>query len=62
MCRVADAALKDLIAQMDHPFYSLSRRLETAIRRYEHDGNWLEIIPSVKGQATIYDTRNVIDS
>lgn len=55
ICDVADAVLKDLIPQMEHPFYSLSKRPETAIRRYEHNGNWLEIIPSVKGLATIYD-------
>src|SRR5580692_8990978 len=55
ICDVADAALKDLIPQMEHPFYSLSKKPETAIRRYEHNGNWLEIIPSVKGLATIYD-------
>src|SRR3984957_8128709 len=55
ICDVADAVLKDLIPQMEHPFYSLSKKPETAIRRYEHNGNSLEIIPSVKGLATIYD-------
>ena len=55
ICDVADAVLKDLIPQMEHPFYSLSKKPETAIRRYEHNGNWLEIVPSVKGLATIYD-------
>jgi hypothetical protein len=55
ICDVADAVLKDLIPQMEHPFYSLSKKPETAIRRYEHNGNWLQIIPSVKGLATIYD-------
>jgi len=55
LCDVADAVLKDLIPQMEHPFYSLSKKPETAIRRYEHNGNWLEIVPSVKGLATIYD-------
>ena len=55
ICDVADAALKDLIPQMEHPFYSLSKKPDTAIRRYEHNGNWLEIVPSVKGLATIYD-------
>src|ERR1022692_2590658 len=52
ICDVADAVLKDLIPQMEHPFYSLSKKPETAIRRYEHNGNWLEIVPSVKGLAT----------
>jgi plasmid replication initiation protein len=55
ICDVADAALKDLIPQMEHPFYSLSKKPDTAIRKYEHNGNWLQIIPSVKGLATIYD-------
>src|SRR3984957_19875548 len=55
ICDVADAVLKDIMPQMEHPFYSLSKKPETAIRRYEHNGNWLEIIPSVKGLATIYD-------
>ncbi|WP_424930534.1 replication initiator protein A [Amaricoccus tamworthensis] len=55
ICDVADAVLKDIIAQMEHPFYSLSKKPETAVRRYEHNGNWLEITPSVKGLATIYD-------
>lgn len=55
ICDVADAVLKDVMQQMEHPFYSLSKKPETKIRRYEHNGNWLEIIPSVKGLATIYD-------
>ena len=55
ICDVSDAVLKDLIPQMEHPFYSLSKKPETAIRRYEHNGNWLQITPSVKGLATIYD-------
>lgn len=55
ICDVADAVLKDLIPQMEHPFYSLSKKPETSIRRYEHNGNWLQIVPSVKGLATIYD-------
>jgi plasmid replication initiation protein len=55
LCDVADAILKDLMPMMEHPFYSLSKKPETNIRRYEHNGNWLEITPSVKGLATIYD-------
>lgn len=55
ICDVADAVLKDMMANMEHPFYSLSKKPETAVRRYEHNGNWVEITPSVKGQATIYD-------
>lgn len=55
ICDVADAVLKDVMPQMEHPFYSLSKKPETAVRRYEHNGNWVEVTPSVKGLATIYD-------
>lgn len=55
VCDVADAVLKDLMQQMEHPFYSLSKKPETAVRRYENNGNVLEVTPSVKGLATIYD-------
>lgn len=55
ICDVSDAILKDIIPQMEHPFYSLSKKPETNVRRYEHNGNWLEVVPSVKGLATIYD-------
>lgn len=55
ICDVADAVLKDIMPQLEHPFYSLSKKPETNIRRYEHNGNWLEMTPSVKGLATIYD-------
>lgn len=55
VCDVADAVLKDIMPQMEHPFYTLSKKPDTAIRRYEHNGNYVEITPSVKGIATIYD-------
>jgi plasmid replication initiation protein len=55
ICDVSDAVLKDVMQQMEHPIYSLSKKPETAIRRYQNGDDWLEIIPSVKGLATIYD-------
>ena len=55
ICDVADAVLKDVMQHMEHPFYSLSKKPETAVRKYEHNGMWLQITPSVKGLATIYD-------
>src|ERR1700690_3006948 len=55
ICDVANAVLKDVMPQMEHPFYSLSKKPETSIRRYEHNGQWLQVTPSVKGLATIYD-------
>lgn len=55
ICDVGDAVLKNIMADMEHPFYSLSKKPETKIRRYEHNGNWIQVTPSVKGLATIYD-------
>lgn len=55
ICDVADAVLKDVMPQMEHPFYSLSKRPDTTIRQYEHNGQRIQVIPSVKGLATIYD-------
>jgi plasmid replication initiation protein len=55
VCDVADAVLKDDMASMEHPFFSLSKKPETTVRRYENGDRWLEVVPSVKGLATIYD-------
>jgi len=55
VCDVADAVLKDIMPQMEHPFYSLSKKPEMKPRRYEHNDCWLEVTPSYKGLATIYD-------
>lgn len=55
VCDVADAILKDIMPQMEHPFYSLSKKPDMAVRRYQHGDNWIEINPSIKGLATIYD-------
>lgn len=55
ICDVADAVLKDVMPQMEHPFYSLSKKPEMTPRRYENNGHWLEIKPSFRGLATIYD-------
>ena len=55
LCDVKNATLKDIIQEMEHPFYSLSKKPETNIREYRHNGNVLKITPSVKGLPTIYD-------
>jgi plasmid replication initiation protein len=52
---VADAVLKDDMASMEHPIFSLSKKPDLATRRYEHGDRWLEVTPSSKGMATIYD-------
>ena len=43
ICDVADAVLKDVMVHMEHPFYSLSKKPETAIRRYEHNLSLIHI-------------------
>lgn len=55
ICDLADAAVKDDMASMEHPIFSLSTKPDLNVRRYEHGHNWLEITPSVKGLATISD-------
>lgn len=52
---VAAAPIKDLVDTMEHPFYSLSKRPETAPRIYRHGAVQVEMIPSRKGLPTIYD-------
>jgi plasmid replication initiation protein len=55
VCDVLDAVPKDDMASMEHPIYSLSTKPDTRIVRYEHNGNTIDITPSVKGLATIHD-------
>lgn len=55
VCDVADAVLKDDMASMEHPFYSLSKKPDFTVRRYEHNGKTIEVKPSARGLATIYD-------
>jgi hypothetical protein len=45
---VADAVLKDMMPQMEHPLYSLSKQPDMKVRRYEHNGNWLEISQAIR--------------
>lgn len=56
-CDVADAVLKDLTAQMEHPFYALSKKPSRGPITYTHEptGKWVEISCDHHGQATIYD-------
>jgi len=55
ICDVADAVLKDVMQHIEHPFYSLSKKPQTDVQLYRHNDAWIKIIPSVVGQATIYD-------
>lgn len=55
VCDIFDAVPKGDMASMEHPLFSLSTKPDRGIRRYEHNGVFLEITPSVLGLATIHD-------
>lgn len=55
ICDVLDAIPKDDMASMEHPVFSLSTKPDTRTRRYEHNDNVIEIVPSGLGLATIHD-------
>ena len=54
-CDVFDALPKADLASMEHPLFSLATRPDLAILRYAHNGVEIEVVPSVKGRATIHD-------
>jgi plasmid replication initiation protein len=49
-----DVAPKDDLASMEHPLFALKAG-DKRVRRYERNGNSIEIQPGIKGCATIYD-------
>jgi plasmid replication initiation protein len=55
ICDVLDAIPKDDMASMEHPIFSLATKPDTRVQRYEHKNVSVEIAPSVRGLATIYD-------
>jgi len=55
VCDLFDAVPKGDMAAMEHPIFSLSTKPDTRVRRYEHNGRFVEITPSVKGLATMHD-------
>lgn len=56
LCDITDAVLKDDMASMSHPIFTLSKKPDRSSRRYDSpDGSWLEVHPGVHGLATIYD-------
>ena len=55
VCDIFDAVPKGDMASMEHPIFSLSTKPDRRQRRYELNGNFLEITPSVLGGATIHD-------
>lgn len=55
VCDIFDAAPKADMASMEHPVFSISTKLDRNVRRYENGRNFVEVIPSVKGLATVHD-------
>nr|WP_308419902.1 replication initiator protein A [Wenxinia marina] len=54
-CDIFDAVPKDDLASMEHPLFSLSTRPDRQVLSYAHRGTRIEVVPSVKGRATIHD-------
>ena len=54
-CDMADAAIKDDMASMEHPIFSLTKQPYMKRRRYQNGDKWLEVAPSDKGIANIWD-------
>lgn len=55
VCDFWGALPKDDLTSMEHPLFSLSTRPDRSILNYEHKGSAIEVVPSVKGRATIHD-------
>lgn len=55
VCDIFDAAPKGDMASMEHPIFSISTKPDRNIRRFESGPNFVEVIPSVKGLATVHD-------
>lgn len=60
VCELTDVILKDDIASMEYPFYSITKRPNRDAIRVERNNRWIEIRPSVKGRPTIYDKDLII--
>lgn len=52
---VLDLAPRVDMASMEHPIFSLSTKPEQRPLVYEHDGKRVEVVPSGKGLATVFD-------
>jgi plasmid replication initiation protein len=54
ICDISDT-FKDDLASMEHPFFSLSKKPDHRLLRYERNNSVIEVKPSFTGLATIYD-------
>ncbi|MGJ8547355.1 MAG: replication initiator protein A [Sulfitobacter sp.] len=55
VCDIFDAAPKDDLGSMEHPIFSLSTRPDRRVLSYAHNGTSVDVVPSVRGRATIHD-------
>lgn len=55
ICDLFGASPKDDLGTMEHPVFSLATRPDRRILSYEHNGARIEVTPSVRGRATIFD-------
>jgi len=55
LCDIFDALPKGDLASMEHPLFSLSTRPDRRILNYTHNDVDIQVVPSVKGLATIFD-------
>lgn len=54
-CDILGASPKDDLGSMEHPIFSLSTKPDRRVLSYEHNGTHIDVIPSVRGRATIHD-------
>lgn len=57
VCDIFDAAASPRgdMASMEHPVFSLSTKPDYRVRKYENNGNFIEVKPSADGLATVHD-------
>ena len=55
VCDIFGVSAKDDLATMEHPIFSLSTKPDKRVLSYSHNGVDIQVVPSVKGRATIYD-------
>lgn len=55
LCDIFDALPKNDLASMEHPLFSLSTRPDRTVVEYVHNNVSVQVIPSVRGRATIHD-------
>jgi plasmid replication initiation protein len=55
LCEIANWPVKDDIASMEFPLFSLAKQQDTTIREYRRGNKVVRIVPSAVGSATVFD-------